>query len=146
MAYTLGQAARATGKSKPTVQRSIKTGRISASKDDLGNWQIEPAELHRVYPPLLTPERHVEADLKRHVAPSNTLLLEAENRRLTERLADKDRQISDLRDERDRWREESDSWRRQANSLLTDQRNRSGSNSEDQARLMKRRSRWKFWR
>jgi chromosome segregation ATPase len=145
MPYTLGQAARATGKSKPTVQRSIKIGRISAAKDALGNWQIEPAELHRVYPLLNSPERQEAGQTQHDVAPSNTPLLDAEIRRLTERLAEKERQISDLREERDRWREESDSWRRQANSLLTDQR-RSGSNSEDQARVVKRRSRWKFWR
>ena len=29
--------------------KSIKAGRISATKDDTGNWSIEPSELHRVY-------------------------------------------------------------------------------------------------
>jgi hypothetical protein len=46
----LGQAARATGKAKPTIARAIQTGRISASRSDDGSWAIEPAELHRVYP------------------------------------------------------------------------------------------------
>jgi hypothetical protein len=50
MFYTLGQAAKATGKTKTTIQVAIKTGRMSASKDDLGRYQIDPAELHRVYP------------------------------------------------------------------------------------------------
>ena len=54
MAYTLGQAAKATGLSKPTLSEAIKRGRISASKDDFGRYQIDPAELHRVYPPLPT--------------------------------------------------------------------------------------------
>lgn len=53
MAYTLGQAAKATGLSKPTLSDAIKKGRISASKDDFGRYQIDPAELHRVYPPFL---------------------------------------------------------------------------------------------
>jgi hypothetical protein len=48
--YTLGQAARATGKAKPTIARAIQTGRISASRSDDGSWAIDPAELHRVYP------------------------------------------------------------------------------------------------
>jgi TolA-binding protein len=52
MAYTLGQAAEATGKAKSTILKSINAGRISATKDDFGNWQIQPVELHRVYPPL----------------------------------------------------------------------------------------------
>ncbi len=50
MFYTLGQAAKATGKTKTTIQVAIKNGRMSASKDDLGRYQIDPAELHRVYP------------------------------------------------------------------------------------------------
>ena len=50
MPYTLGQAARAVGKSKPTISRAIQTGKISASKGEDGSYVIEPAELHRVYP------------------------------------------------------------------------------------------------
>jgi hypothetical protein len=50
MAYTLGQAARATGKAKPTIARAIQTGRLSASRADNGSWAIDPVELHRVYP------------------------------------------------------------------------------------------------
>jgi len=48
--YTLGQAAKATGKAKTTIQRAIKSGRISASKSDVGAYDIEPSELHRVFP------------------------------------------------------------------------------------------------
>ena len=50
MSYTLGQAARATGKSKPTIARAIQTGKVSAARGDDGNYEIDPAELHRVYP------------------------------------------------------------------------------------------------
>lgn len=49
--YTLAEAAKATGKSKSTVLRSIRAGRISAVRDTLtGGWLVEPAELHRLYP------------------------------------------------------------------------------------------------
>ena len=51
MMITLCQAARACGKNKSTILNAIKKGRLSASRDDLGNWQIDPAELSRVYPP-----------------------------------------------------------------------------------------------
>ena len=51
MAYTLGQAAKATGRSKTAIAQAIAENRISAAKDDHGRWQIEPSELHRVYPP-----------------------------------------------------------------------------------------------
>ena len=50
MPYTLGQAAKATGLSKPTIANAIKRGRISALKDDIGQYAIDPAELHRVFP------------------------------------------------------------------------------------------------
>ena len=49
MGYTLGEAAKATGKAKTTIQRAIKSGRISASKSDTGAYDIEPSELHRVF-------------------------------------------------------------------------------------------------
>src|SRR3954453_20470654 len=52
MAYSLREAAAAAGKGKPAILKAIQNGRISAQKDEFGAWQIEPAELHRVYPPV----------------------------------------------------------------------------------------------
>ena len=48
--YTLGEAARASGKSKSTIAKAVKSGRISAARGIGGDYQIDPAELHRVYP------------------------------------------------------------------------------------------------
>jgi len=50
MSYTLEQAARATGKTKPTIARDIQIGRLSATRGDDGGYVIDPAKLHRVYP------------------------------------------------------------------------------------------------
>ena len=52
MKYSLSEAARATGKNKTTIQRAIKNGRISATKGNSGSYEIEPSELHRVFPPI----------------------------------------------------------------------------------------------
>jgi hypothetical protein len=52
MSCTLGQAAKVVGMSKTSIMRSIKAGRISAGRNEFGQWAIEPCELHRVYPPL----------------------------------------------------------------------------------------------
>ncbi|WP_214645165.1 helix-turn-helix domain-containing protein, partial [Tritonibacter aquimaris] len=52
MNYTLGQAAKATGKSKTTIQRAIAKGLISAKKNASGVYQIDPSELHRVFTPI----------------------------------------------------------------------------------------------
>lgn len=49
MSYTLSEAAKATGKNKATIQRAIKSGRISAKKQSNGNYAIDPSELHRVF-------------------------------------------------------------------------------------------------
>jgi len=51
MPYTLGQAAKAAGKAKASIAQAIADNRLSATKDAAGRWQIDPAELHRVYPP-----------------------------------------------------------------------------------------------
>jgi hypothetical protein len=50
--YTLGKAAEAVGRGKPAILKAIRSGRISAKKNDQGEWDIDPAELHRVYPPV----------------------------------------------------------------------------------------------
>ena len=56
MVYTLGEAAKATGKSKATISKAIKSGRVSARKDETGTFHIDPSELHRVYPPTVSSE------------------------------------------------------------------------------------------
>jgi hypothetical protein len=108
--YTLGQAAKATGKQKSTILEAVRKGRISAAKDDLGRYQIDPAELHRVYSPIVQIERE-------ETPPTlyKTELLEEKIRHLEREMVRLERQEADLREDRDHWR-------KQASSLLTDQR------------------------
>lgn len=54
MGYTLGQAARTAGRSKTTLNRAIKTGKLSVVRSEDGSYTIDPAELQRVYPRPLT--------------------------------------------------------------------------------------------
>lgn len=49
---SLRQAEKLTGVSRTAIQKAISRGRLSASKDDLGQWAIDASELTRVYPPL----------------------------------------------------------------------------------------------
>lgn len=121
MAYTLGEAAKATGKSKATISKAIKNGRISAAKDDTGAFHINPAELHRVYPITVSTEQS-ETHGKFQGNPTNDGLIRELQARLEaahERLADKETVISDLREDRDKWRQ-------QATALLADQRPKPG--------------------
>lgn len=50
MYLTLGQAAKKTGKSKSTISKALSSGRISAHAKTSSGYQIDPAELFRVFP------------------------------------------------------------------------------------------------
>jgi hypothetical protein len=50
MSYTLAAAATATGLSKTTILKAIKNGTIIGTKDELGEWHVEPADLHLLDP------------------------------------------------------------------------------------------------
>ena len=106
---SLSQAAKLTGKSKSTINRAVKTGKLSAARHEDGSYSIDPAELARAFDvePLEGTKRR-DADL------DGTRLLE----RITalEAMLNREREISaDLQEDRDRWRQ-------QASALLTDQR------------------------
>ena len=135
MTYSLKQAAEATGKSKPTILRAIQSGKISASKNDHDEWQIEPAELHRVYEPIKRngTRNSTKSD---NETVRNTNALQSEIDILREQIghikemSERERstlsqQIEDLRNDRDQWREQADKWQEQAKAttrLLEDHR------------------------
>ncbi|WP_248633984.1 DNA-binding protein [Novosphingobium nitrogenifigens] len=120
MAYTLGEAAKATGISKASISRAINSGRISATKKDDGSFSIEPVELHRVYPPKSAVPvsvtvnetiRNTDADA-RNTSDSN--VLQARLDAALEQLRDRDRTVEDLRHRLDR----SDEERREAQARV----------------------------
>ena len=114
MYYSVKQAAEATGKTKPTILRAIQKGKISAQKDEHGEWQIDPAELHRVYEPVPAgTDTHTDAN---GTADSREIEL------LREMLVDKDRQIESLSRRLESVDEERRTTLRQLTALLTDQR------------------------
>ena len=49
---TLKESAKAVGKSKQTIYRAVKSGKVSATKDINNNYLIEPSELFRVFEPV----------------------------------------------------------------------------------------------
>ena len=125
MAYSLGQAAKAAGISKTSLHRAINKGRISAAKNDNGAYEIEPSELHRVYPPVTEGNSSANPDLVRDGTPETAIetgVLRREAELLRERLADKDGVISDLRERLDQSEQERREKDRQLTALLTDER------------------------
>lgn len=117
MVYTLGEAAKATGKSKATISKAIKSGRISAKKGDTGAFAIDPSELHRVYPLTVEGEQKETPENVDANTQSDGLIRELQARleAAQERVSDKEAVISDLREDRDKWRQ-------QATTLLEDKR------------------------
>lgn len=106
MSYTLGAAAKATGKSKTTIQRAIAKGRISASKGDNGRYVIEPSELHRVFPlaPHATVAQPSQSDT---VLPQNETTLQVKVEAL-EAMLDREREaLSEMRNDRDAWKQQA---------------------------------------
>lgn len=122
MSYSLSDAAKATGKNRTTIQRAIKSGKISASKNENGAYEIAPAELHRIFPAIAQrsaqqPEETDRDTLQRADETSETLrirleMLEKERERERAQL---EGTIADLREDRDKWRQ-------QATALLEDKR------------------------
>jgi excisionase family DNA binding protein len=70
MSYTLGEAAKAAGFSKPTLSRAIKNGKISATRLDDGSYKIDAAELER----WKDSNGHRNSFTKRIITPSEALV------------------------------------------------------------------------
>nr|CRY94164.1 hypothetical protein [uncultured prokaryote] len=117
---TLSQAAKAISKSKSTLNRAIKSGRLSAVRNEDGTFSIDPSELARVFPQH-SPERatltHHEPVLERPRTEDFSKIAMLEQLLAKEREAlVREREVSaDLKEDRDRWRT-------QATGLLSDLR------------------------
>ncbi|WP_243614826.1 excisionase family DNA-binding protein [Shimia aestuarii] len=69
MSYTLGEAAKAVGFSKPTLSRAIKNGKLSAKRLDDRSYSIDAAELER----WKDANGHRNGAAKRIATPAETL-------------------------------------------------------------------------
>ena len=91
--------------------------KISGNKDVNGQWQVEPAELHRVYPPFAEAAECTDApqyDASVHATPAVELEL---------KLAVLEERVIYLRDALDEMRGQRNAWQTQAERLaLTDER------------------------
>ena len=111
MTYTLGMAARATGLSKSTIHRAVKAGRVSAGRSDTGDYAIDPAELHRVFPPVQDATRSGNGSVTQDATPSERgevalryARLEAEIAASLQVTALLCEQLHETRVDRERWR------------------------------------------
>src|SRR5918998_5332217 len=123
--YTLGKAARATGKSKTTLHRAITSGKLSASRNEDGEYEIDPAELMRVYE-IVTPEPQKRSEMGRSVTVDEIPVLRAEIEGLKQQLA----LLKDERDDLRRRLDEDSVERRRLTRLLTGPTNKPASAPE----------------
>ena len=127
--FTLGEAAKAAGISKPTLSKAISTGRLSAVKTPDGSYQIQAGELFRVYPPDRKGNRLPDDEVGERGTGKDYRLLEGEVDGLRERLAnlsdERERERRQLSDEvafLRRQLEVEGEERRKIMAILTDQR------------------------
>lgn len=106
MSYTLGMAAKATGKSKTTIQRAVSKGIISGSKGKNGRYSIDPSELHRVFPmvPSDTVAKPPQIDTLRPIDETPLQVkLEA-----VEAMLEREREaLTEMRSDRDAWKQQA---------------------------------------
>jgi hypothetical protein len=121
MVYGLTQAAQATGLTRQGVLAAIKRGTISGSKNAQGQWEIDAAELHRIYPlitinntntPVNSDKATINAlstqevnDLQQRLAVTEAMLREA-------RIL-----VDELKADREAWKRQSHEWMMMAKAL-----------------------------
>jgi hypothetical protein len=115
---SLSEAAIAAGIAKSTIWRAVKAGRISASRTVTGTYQVDPAELFRVFPavPKNVEMKQPALAVETGVVPA----LEAQISALKEVSSLLKEQLEDTRKDRDAWRTQAESSQR----LLVDARPR----------------------
>lgn len=114
MKLSASQAAKAVGKSIPTVTRAIKSGKLSATKLESGGYEVEASELFRVWPAVSGVSGETPTVLGVET-PFETSALRREVELLREML-------EDAKADRDQWRDQA----QKVTALIEDQRPRKG--------------------
>lgn len=106
MNYTLGTAAKATGKSKTTIQRAIAKGNISAHKEKNGRYAIDPSELHRVFP-LVSTDTVAQGSQVDTSRPLDEAPLQVKVEALEAMLEREREALTEMRSDRDAWKQQA---------------------------------------
>ena len=115
--FTLGEAAKTVNRSKSTLSKAIKSGRLSCMSREGGEYQINAAELFRVFPVNSGFNPEIER-LETPEGNGRTAILEAQLAGLRSELEQVKGERDDLRRRLDEEAEE----RRKLTAILTDQR------------------------
>ena len=124
MKLTLGQASKETGVSKATLSRALKSGKLSGDRQEDGSFKIDPAELFRVFQRNTSDNPNVKqtvTPIETHETDIKLVRLEAENSALKRENELLQKQIADLRQDRDDWKKQA-----AVVQLVTDMREKKG--------------------
>jgi len=103
---SLTQAAKIAGKSKSTINRAIKAGKLSAIRRDDGSYSIDGAELARVFQ-IGTPSGSEWVSAAPSTEQVRTATLEAENAALRAALDREREALDEVRADRDAWKQQA---------------------------------------
>lgn len=103
MALSLNQAAKECGRAKSTILKAIRSGQMSAPKNDKGRYEIDPAELFRVFGTTGNTEPASTNALNR-----STEVLEAKLRAQETLISRMEKEVDDLKDQRDQWQRQAE--------------------------------------
>jgi excisionase family DNA binding protein len=121
--FTLGTAAKHVGKSKPTISKAIKDGKLSATKVN-GVYQIDPSELDRAFP-RNSPSEVQTGPLRASSRSIDVALAEQRNSHLEATVEDLRARLDEMKDERDQAMQDAKEDRARVVALLEDQRPKS---------------------
>lgn len=112
--FTLTQAALEVARTRSTLFKAIKAGRLSATKDSQGHYLIDPAELHRVYVAVNVSQGNQTKQSETVDNTDEIVFLRRENELLRQQ-AQRDRE------QIEREQSQADHWRQTATMLLDHQ-------------------------
>ena len=106
------RAADLTGRSKSTIQRAMKSGKLSFEIDETGNRLVDVSELERVFGlaperPAFNPEDAVKAELQRAHDMIETERMKMRIRMLEDQLHLTQQQLDDIKEQRDQWQKQA---------------------------------------
>ena len=115
----LREAAEMAGTSKSSVFRAIKSGRLSATRTDAGEFRVDPAEVARVYATDNVPLRGRRAPVEQPEAddPANRSDVANRNATLEGEVKALSAEVRLLRELADNFKAERDKWQQQAERL-----------------------------
>ena len=116
---SLSQAAKEVGVAKSTITNAIKKGKLSATKNPDGSYDIQPVELFRAYPKGSSKgvrtqgSETLQLDTVKPVSGrGEALMLQAQLEAKSRECELLETQLEDTRSERDKWQEQASSTQR----------------------------------